>query len=107
MKRRVSTPLINGGTEPSRQSHQRKHNRRVPDIVNHNPPAEPSLFDVLKAPSVETTVTEHVKSEDNDYAILKEMCGKYLTAEDMEMTYRLSGALLVLKKRMEDKKCTS
>ena len=110
MKRRVSTPLMNGGTEPARQAHRRKHSRRVPDIVNHNPPAEPSLFDVLKAPSVETTLTEHLKSEkseDNDYAILKEMCGKYLIAEDMEMTYRLSGALLVLKKRMEDNKCTS
>lgn len=110
MKRRVSTPLINGGTEPARQAHRRKHSRRVPDIVNHNPPAEPSLFDVVKVPSVETTLTEHVKSEkseDNDYTILKEMCGKYLAAEDMEMTYRLSGALLVLKKRMEDNKCTS
>ena len=106
MKRRVSTPLINGGTEPARQAIRSKHSRRVPEVVNHNPPAEPTLFDVVKPPLVETTVNEQTQVEKDDYEVLKNMCRKYLNKEDIEMTYRLSTVLLVLQERMGIKKCT-
>lgn len=107
MKRRVSTPLMNGGTEPARQAIRSKHSRRVPEVVNHNPPAEPTLFDMIKAPSVETVINKHVQVEKSDYDTLKEMCKKYLEDGDVEMTYQLSGALLILKKRKEPNKCIS
>ena len=107
MKRRVSTPLINGGTEPARQAIRSKHSRRVPEVINHNPPAEPTLFDSIEAPSVETTIKEQTAVENTDYDILKDMCKKYLDAEDIEMTCQLSSALLILKKRKEIKKCIS
>ena len=107
MKRRVSTPLINGGTEPARQSKKTGHTRIVPEVIHHNPPAEPTLFDVVKPPLVETTVNKQTQIEKDDYEVLKNMCRKYLAEDDMDMAYRLSGALLVLKKRTEVKKCIS